>query len=103
LLRRFRESSWRAAHGGWTAQVLNGHLNLHADPATESASVWPQAMHTDSHTHVQTQLPSHSSSQQVPSSALHALRTDIAQTETAGSGSGSQIVEGDEEDAAAAV
>ena len=60
-------------------------------------------MHTDSHTHVQTQLPSHSSSQQVPSSALHALRTDIAQTETAGSGSGSQIVEGDEEDAAAAV
>ena len=103
MLRSFRESSWRAAHGSWTAQVLNGHLNFHADPATESASVCPQAMNTDSPAHVQMQLPTHSSSQQVPSSALHALRTDGAQAETAGSGSGSQIVEGDEEDAAAAV
>ncbi len=60
-------------------------------------------MHTDSHVTVQTQLPSYSSGQLMPSSALHALRTDIAQAETAGSGSGSQIVEGDEEDAAAAV
>ena len=60
-------------------------------------------MHTTSHTHVQTQLPTDSTSQQVPSSALHALRTDVAQTETTGSGSGSgcQIVEGDEDGAAA--
>jgi len=94
---------WRAAHGGWTTQVLNGHLNFHADPATESASDSLQAIHTDSHVHGQTQLLSYSSRRQVPSSALHALRTDHAQPETAGSGSGSQIVEGDEEDAAAAV
>lgn len=98
---RFRESSWRAAHGGWTAQVLNGHLNFHA--ATEAASVNPQPTHTSSPAHVQTQLPSHGSSQQAPRSALHALRTGGAQAEISGSGSGSQAVEGNEEDVAAAV
>ena len=103
LLRRFRESLWRAAHGSWTAQVLSGHLNFHADPSTDSASDCPQAMDTDSRVHVQTQLPSYNNSQLMPSSALHALKTDGAQSETAGSGSGSQIVEGDEEEAAAAV
>jgi len=39
----------------------------------------------------------------MPSSALHALKTDGAQSETAGSGSGSQTVEGDEEEEEAAV
>ena len=100
MLRRFRESSWRAAHGSWTAEVLNGHLNFHADPSTESASVCPQAMHTTSKARVQTQLPTHRSIEQVPSSAR---RTDGSQAETAGSGSGCQAVKGDEEDAAAAV
>ncbi len=60
-------------------------------------------MHTDSHVHVQTQLPSYNNSQLMPSSALHALKTDGAQSETAGSGSGSQTVEGDEEEEEAAV
>ena len=60
-------------------------------------------MHTNPPALAQTQLPSNSHSQQVPSSALHALRTDGAQAPTAGSGSGSQFMEGDEEDAATAV
>ncbi|DBA69539.1 TPA: hypothetical protein ACH3X2_012738 [Trebouxia sp. C0005] len=60
-------------------------------------------MHTKPPALAQTQLPSYSNSQQVPSSALHVLRTDGAQAETAGSGSGRQAAEGDDEDAAAAV
>lgn len=60
-------------------------------------------MHTNPPALAQTQLPSNSHSQQVPSSALHALRTDGAQAETAGLGSGRQAVEGDEEDVATAV
>ncbi len=60
-------------------------------------------MHTHSPALVQTQLPTRSSSQQVTSSALHLLRTDGAQADNAQSGSGSQVVEGGEDDAAAAV